>query len=486
MPAIDKVQDSQLITHACWIDGKEVYGERTYHLLNPSNGQVFAHATQAGEDLVDLALTAAQKSFGSWRSTPASFRTDTLGVLASLVRREKDALAGALSEEVGKPVRAATDEVLSAAHLIDYFAQESLRLAGHIPSLGYPREQVMIVREPVGVVVAITPYNYPLSSLVCKVAPALAVGCTVVAKPDEHTSLTTLRLARLATEAGLPAGAFNVVTGFGAETGRLLVDHPVPRLIAFTGSTVVGKEIQTVSAKYVRKVVSELGGHCPAIVCADAPWLELLPKIVSQSFKNCGQYCYRISRVYVAEEIFKDFLSEFVNLTSQLRVGPAGNPDTDLGPINNRQAFAKLNEQIEAAIGEGAHVEVGGAPVRLDSNGFYYPPTVLTGVKPGMGIMQEEVFGPVVIISSFTDAELAIEEANNTPYGLGAYLFTSDLANALEWAGRLEAGSIWVNRIHQAYPEAPFGGMKESGLGREKSRYGVEEYTELKTVYFCY
>lgn len=486
MQVIQTTQPGSLTTHACWIDGNSVSGAKDYPLVDPSTGGIFAKATLADKDLVDSALASARQSLRAWRATSTSFRAAILGRLAALIREDAEALAATLSQEVGKPIRAAHAEVLSAAQLIDYFAQETLRVTGQIPYLGHRREQVMIVREPVGVVLAINPYNYPLSTLVCKVAPAVAVGCTVVAKPDEHTPISTLKLAQMATAAGLPPGVLNVLTGDGPTTGRLLVAHPTPRLVAFTGSTEVGKEIHGVSARYVRKVVSELGGHCPAIVCADAPWPSLLPAMVAQSFKNCGQYCYRISRIYVDQRVYREFLDQFTKLTLALKVGPAFDLNSDLGPMNNQQVYAKVQSQVATAVREGARIHIGGSPLDKYPGGFYYPPTILTNVTAKMKIAQQEVFGPVVIITAFSDPDSAIQEANDTPYGLGAYLFTADLGRALEWSASMEAGSIWVNAIHQAYPEAPFGGMKESGLGREKSRFGVEEYTELKTIYFAY
>jgi succinate-semialdehyde dehydrogenase / glutarate-semialdehyde dehydrogenase len=404
------------------------------------------------------------------------------------VRLQQDEFAALLSRESGKPGKAALSEVQSAAALIDYFAQESLRLAGHIPLMGNPREKVLIVREPVGVVVGITPFNYPLSTLISKLAPALAVGCTVVVKPDEHTPLCALRLAQLALTTGLPPGVFNVVTGTGPETGHHLVHHPLPRLIAFTGSTAVGKKIQAASAPWVRKTILELGGHCPAIICADAPWQDLLPQLVAQIFKNTGQYCYRISRIFVAESIAADFLQGLLQAASALKVGPAADPATDLGPLNNAEIHASIVEQVGTAVRQGARVELGGCPLTAPpcERGFYFPPTILTNVNSDMAIMREEIFGPVVMIQPFADVARAIDQANATPYGLAAYLFTRALGNALEWAEQLECGSVWINQIHQAYPQAPFGGMKESGLGREKSRFGIEEYTELKTIYLSY
>jgi succinate-semialdehyde dehydrogenase/glutarate-semialdehyde dehydrogenase len=457
-----------------------------YALMNPSNGEILAQATAAGAGLVSSALESAKEGLANWRAVPACKRAKVLHSFADRVRGELESLALMVCSEVGKPLKAARDEVSSAASLIDYFAEEGLRLSGLIPLMGYGREQVLIVREPVGVVVAIMPFNYPLSTLACKMGAALAAGCTLVAKPDEHTPLSTLRLAQLATEAGLPPGVFNVVTGPGPETGRLLVEHAIPRLITFTGSTEVGKEIQRLSASYVRKVILELGGSCPAIICRDASWRDILAQIVSQSYKNSGQYCYRISRIFVADGIYSSFLKEFVSLSASLRIGHPALDDVDLGPLNNEEVFTKVSRHVTSAVEQGAQVLLGGETVNTSNNGFYYPPTVLTEVKPEMSVMREEVFGPVVAVTAFRELEEAVQAANNTPFGLAAYLFTNDLGTAFETAGRLEAGSVWINRIHQAYPEAPFGGMKESGLGREKSRFGIEEFTELKSVYLSY
>ncbi|NTU47728.1 MAG: aldehyde dehydrogenase family protein [Syntrophobacteraceae bacterium] len=474
-------------SYSCWIDGEEVRGSETYPLVNPWTGEEYARATAAGRELGHSALESAARSLGSWSHLAASERSSILHKLADLMRGEQDALGALISLEVGKTLPMALDEVMSAASLLDYFADENLRRFGEVPLLGHNRERVLVLREPVGVVVAITPFNYPLSTLACKLAPALAVGCTLVAKPDEHTPMSTLRVAQLSARAGMPPGVFNVVTGSGQETGRLLLNHPTPRLVTFTGSTEVGKEILAVSSRWVRKTILELGGHCPAIVCQDAPWRQVLPQIVSQSLKNSGQYCYRISRVLVAEEIYEDFLRGFIEHASGLGVSTTGGgSDNALGPLNNAKILSRLRRQVEKAVEEGARVALGGNTARVPDRGFFYPPTVLTHVSPGMSILQDEVFGPVTIIASFTAVEEAIAAANATRYGLAAYLFTQELGMALEWADRLDAGSVWINRIHQAYPQVPFGGMKESGLGREKSRFGMEEYTELKTVYLSY
>lgn len=472
--------------YGCWIHGEEKQGPLRYALVDPCSEEKFAEVAGAREELVDLAVESCSIGLAQWRVLTVHQRAGTLRAMAESMRRSLDTLSRLLSQEVGKPLGAARDEVLSAASLFEFFAEEACRLTGRIPLLGLAREQVMIVREPVGVVVAVTPFNYPLSTLAAKVAPALAAGCSVVAKPDEHTPASTLELARMGSQAGLPPGVFNVVTGDGPSTGRSLVSHPVPRLVTFTGSTEVGKEIQRACAETVKRVVLELGGNCPAFVCGDAPWPDLLPQLIAQSFKNSGQYCYRISRFYVAQEIFDDFVREFSRCAKALKVGPATAPETDLGPLNNVEVLERVKSQVKQALEDGARLKLGGSEADIPHTGYYCPPTVLTDVRRTCRIRHEEVFGPVVVIIPFQDPEDALADANASRYGLAGYVFTKDLALALDLVGRLEVGSVWVNRIHQAYAEVPFGGMKESGLGREKSGYGLEEFTELKSVYLSY
>ncbi len=479
-----------LVSYPCFIHGLEVGWDAAnwLELVDPSTGEAFAQVPEADEVLVDKALSSAHEAFVPWRRLPVAERAALLHTLAASLRNEEEAFAALLMREAGKTWAAALSEVNSAAALVDYFAEESQRLTGYLPLLGNPRQQVLVVREPVGVVAAVTPFNYPLSTLIVKLAPALAVGCTVVAKPDEHTPLSTIKLAQLAVEHGLPRGVFNVLTGSGPGTGSLVVRHPLPRLIAFTGSTAVGKIIQTAAGGFVRRTILELGGHCPAILCADADWQTQLPQIVGQIFKHSGQYCYRISRLLVAQPLIRDVLKALVKAASQLKVGPAGEAGTDLGPLNHIEILQRVTHQVETAVAQGAHLLLGGSPLTIPGyeGGFYYPATILTDIQADGAIMREEVFGPVVLVQPFENEDQAVDLANATPYGLAAYLFSENLGNALEWASRLECGSVWINGIHQAFPEAPFGGMKESGLGREKSRFGIEEYTELKTIYLSY
>lgn len=470
----------------CWIHGESVTGNDRSAVVDPATEECFAEVPVCDAALVDRAVASASEALTAWRREPTVKRVACLRRLSQKILEYAEELTALVVREVGKPAAAARSEVENAAELVGYFAEEALRLSGEIPCLNVPKEQVLILREPVGVVAAVTPFNYPLSTLACKISPALGVGCTVVAKPDEHTPLATLKVAQLASEAGLPPGAFNVVTGFGPQTGRLLVGHPAPRLVAFTGSSEVGKEIQKNGADHVKRLILELGGHCPAILCADAPWRSVVPQMISQAFKNSGQYCYRISRIYVDRRIAAEFTEAFVKAASALKVGPPGDPATQLGPLNNPDVLETVRRQVEAAVNSGATLLLGGRRLETLSPGYYFPPTVITGTHPGMEVTKAEVFGPVVVIEPFDDLDEAIRMANATPYGLAAYLFTADLGKALERAGELEVGSLWINRIHQALPFAPFGGVKESGLGREKSRFGVQEYTELKTIYLSY
>ncbi|OIP92193.1 MAG: hypothetical protein AUK55_09865 [Syntrophobacteraceae bacterium CG2_30_61_12] len=470
----------------CWIDGEERSGGDWVPVIDPATEQAFAAITVADRALVDEAVQGAVHAQESWKRVPAAERGALLHALGESIAGEQEALSSLMVEEVGKPLRAARAEVRSASRLCHYFAEEMLRLKGELLPGACRREQVLVVREPVGTVAAITPFNYPLSNLVCKLAPALAVGCTVVAKPDEHTSLTALLLARLAGAVGYPQGTVQVVTGPGPETGRFLVEHPLPRLVAFTGSAQVGREILALNAARVRKSVLELGGNCPAIVCEDADWAAVLPDLVEQTFKNSGQYCYRISRIYVARSLFEAFLDQFVKHAATLRLGPPGDPDTDLGPLNNPGVLARVRAQIEQLVNQGGRLLLDGRQAARPPLGYYLGPTVIDGARIDPEHTREEIFGPVVIISPVSGVAEAVARANATPYGLAAYWFGRDLGAALDHAGDLEVGSLWINRIHPAYSHAPFGGVKQSGLGREKSHFGLEEFTEPKTIYLSY
>ncbi len=468
-----------------WVDGAEQWAESWLPVVDPATEEPFASVPVCDALWVHRAVTGAVQVQKDWKKTPPQHRRHLLRSLAEKIRLHKEHLAALLSRETGKPKHAARAEVDNTAQLIDYFAEEAYRLSGILPLLGDPHRHTMVVREPLGVVAAITPFNYPLSTLVCKAAPALAVGCAVVAKPDEHTPLSSLALAKLAFESGLPSGLLQVITGPGPVTGAALVDHQDVRGISFTGSTEVGKEIQRRGAAGVKRMILELGGSCPAIVCRDAPWRIHLPHLVAQAYKNSGQYCYRMTRFYVHKTIWTDFVAEFTDRVMKLRLGHPEEPETDLGPLNHRGILQRVSRQVSRFREAGATIHQAVVPERL-TRGFYFPPTVITDVPTQMPEVYEEIFGPVTLLIPFDEEAEAVEEANRSPYGLAAYVFTEDLAKGLRLADNLEAGSVWINEVHQALPEAPFGGMKESGLGREKSRFGVEAFTELKTIYVSY
>lgn len=460
-------------------------GGTTFPVLDKATGQTIAVVPESTVEDVTTALESAQEAFRSWRQKPAHDRATLMHAAASAVRAEAETLAGLLTAEVGKPLTGAQREVQAVATLLDFFAEEGLRIRGEIPQLNLPDERVFIVKEPVGVVVALTPSNYPLILLSWKLGAALAAGCTMVAKPSEDTPLATLRLAAILTEAGLPPGVFNVITGYGHTVGKALVEHALPRKIAFTGGVATGKKIAALATQTNKRVTLELGGQCPALVCDGADLEVAVPALLKHSFDNAGQYCYRINRMYVQRGIYHEFLERLAAGASNLKTGPGRDPASFMGPLVNRRLFEKSMLHIGDALERGAKLLTGGQRLAGPDfdNGYFLPPTILAGTDHSMLVMTEETFGPVVGVMPVDSLEEAIGHANNSRFGLAAYVFTGDVAQAFRAAERLEAGSVWINNIHRSYNEAPFGGFKESGLGREKSHYGLDEYLELKTIY---
>ncbi len=460
-------------------------GETTIPVLDKATGEIIAAVTESTADDVTAALKSAQQAFGGWRQKPAHDRAALMHQAAGAVRTEADALAQLLTAEVGKPLAGAQREVQAVATLLDFFAEEGLRIRGEIPQLNLPDERVFIVKEPVGVVVALTPSNYPLILLSWKLGAALAAGCTVVAKPSEDTPLATLRLAEILAQAGLPPGVFNVITGYGHTAGKALVEDAIPRKIAFTGGVETGKKIAALATQTNKRVTLELGGQCPALVGDDADLEVAIPALLKHSFDNAGQYCYRINRMYVQSGIYHEFLERLAVGTAKLKVGPGRDPSSFMGPLVNQRLFDKSMAHIGDALERGAKLLTGGRRLTGPNfdGGYFLPPTILAQTDHSMLVMTEETFGPVVGVMPVASLEEAIRHANNTRFGLAAYVFTQDVAQALRAAERLEAGSVWINNIHRSYNETPFGGFKESGLGREKSHYGLDEYLELKTIY---
>ncbi|MBM4422269.1 MAG: NAD-dependent succinate-semialdehyde dehydrogenase [Chloroflexi bacterium] len=458
---------------------------RAAPIRNPATGETIDFVPLGDAADADRALRSAQAAFGAWRARPMADRAKLQHAAAAEMRKRLDELAHSITLEVGRPLAGARSEIERSADLLDYFAEEGLRLTGDIPLLNLPDERVMVIKEPVGVVVAITPFNYPITLLTFKIGAALIAGCAVVAKPAEDTPLTTLTLAELFHGVGFPPGVFNVVTGAGGEIGRALVEHPIPRKVSFTGSAEGGKRIAALAAQTNKRVTLELGGQCPAIVSDDADLDVAVPALVKQSFDNAGQFCYRINRLYVQRGVFDAFGERFAAGARALKVGNGLTAGCQMGPLVNDGGLQKSEAHVRDALAKGAQLIVGGR--RLTGGEFdagrFFPPTVLTHTDHSMLIMSEETFGPVVGIMPVDTLEEAVSHANNSRYGLAAYVFTGNMGTALRIAEQCEAGSVWVNGIHRSYNQVPFGGFKESGLGREKSRYGLEEYLELKTIY---
>jgi len=458
---------------------------RVLTITDPASGRPVGEVPEASAEDVSWACEAAATAFSSWRRVPAAERARLLHAAAAGMRDRIDALAGMLTSEVGRPIGGSRREIERTADMLDYFAEEAIRLRGEIPLMGLPNERVMVLKEPVGVVAAIAPFNYPITLLSMKLGQALATGCTVVAKPSSLTPLSTLMLAEVFLDAGLPPGVLNVVTGRGSEAGRALVEHPIPRKVSFTGGTETGKAIAATVTGTLKRLTLELGGQSPAIVSDDADIARAIPALVSQAFANSGQFCYRVSRIYVGESVYEAFCAQFAAAAAGLRVGNGFDPETQVGPLVDEATYRKSLAQVDDAVAKGALLLEGGGRLHGDAydGGYFMPPTVLSATDHSMLVMREETFGPVVGIMAVSDLEAAIRLANDSRYGLAAYIYCADIARALRLADECEAGTVWVNGIHRTYNLVPFGGYKESGLGREKSRFGLDEYLELKTIY---
>ncbi|MGJ4914291.1 aldehyde dehydrogenase family protein [Bradyrhizobium sp. HKCCYLRH2060] len=473
-----------------FIGGRRVaaQGGATFDVVDPATGETIDSVPEAGPADVDAAIHAAEIAFQSWKTTPVAERARLQKNAARLMRESAGEVGRLLTRELGRPLAGAISEIQRSAELLDVYAEEGLRLHAEMPLTGVAGEKIVITREPVGVVVAITPFNYPVTLLCFKLGAALMAGCTVVAKPAEDTPLSTLRLAEIFHAAGFAEGCFNVVTGRGPDLGMQMIAHPTPRKIAFTGGTRAGKAIAAAAAGTMKRITLELGGQCPAIVCADADIGAAAAAIARHAFANSGQFCYRVNRVYVERPIYAAFLAALADKVAQLDVGNGLTSNCALGPVVNEKIYRNSERQIADARANGATVLTGGARLTggLYDKGWFLPPTVIADAPPSALVMTEETFGPVLGVAPFDERSEALRLANATVYGLAAFVFSRNLATGLTLAERLEAGSVWVNDIQRSNQRAPFGGMKQSGIGREKGRYGIEDYLEYKTIYLTY
>lgn len=474
----------EMFIDGCW---KPAVSGATQPVTNPTTGAIIDTVPTGDEQDADIAIRAADRALASWRAVPVTERARLQKRAAQLMRENADRIGRVLTSELGRPVAAAITEIQRSADLLDVYAEEGLRLHDEV-IVSQPGEKIMVRREPVGVVVAITPFNYPITLLCFKLGAALIAGCTVVAKPAEDTPLSTLLLAELFHQAGFPAGCFNVVTGRGRGIGMAMVNHPIPGKVAFTGGTAAGKAIAAAAAGTVKRVTLELGGQSPAIICADADLAKAAAAIARHGFANSGQFCYRVNRVYVERPAYDAFLSALLTEVAKITVGDGQTDPVTMGPMVNAKIFGNAFGQIADARAKGARICCGGDRLSggIYDGGYFLPPTVIADTDHSMQIMTEETFGPVLGIMSVESPAQALHLANDTVYGLAGFVFSGNLARGMALAERINAGSVWVNDIHRSNHSAPFGGMKQSGIGREKGRYGVESYLEYKTLYLTY
>ena len=457
-------------------------------VLNPCTGEIVGTFALGNAHDVEIAVLAADVAFQKWKKQPLANRIKLQHKAADLMRENAQELAEILRSELGRPFAGCLMEIQRSAELLDYYAEEASRIKGEIPLNNVEGEKVMVVRQPIGVVAAITPFNYPITLLTLKIGAALVMGCTVVAKPSEDTPLSTLRLAEIFSKAGFPEGTFNVITGYGSDMGNALITHDLVAKVAFTGGTATGKRIAQTAASLNKRITLELGGQSPAVVCADANLDKAIPALVRHAFANSGQFCYRVNRIYVQKGIYEDFLNRFCALVDKFTIGNDAQKTCDLGPLVNEKIYKNSEIQTADAHQKGANILRGGKRLQGEDfdKGWYFPPTVIANTDHSMLIMKEETFGPVIGIMPFDENNEALALANDTVYGLAAYVFSENVGTALRFAEQLDAGSVWVNDIFRSYQNVPFGGMKQSGIGREKGRYGLEAYTELKTIYLNY
>ena len=477
------LQDPDLLRQAAFLDGQWRAADdgRTTTIRNPATSEVLGCVPLLGGTETRRAIAAAARAWPEWRALTAHERADRLKRWHGLILAALDDLALIMTAEQGKPLRESRGEIAYAASFVEWFAEEGKRVYGDVIPAGTPGNRVVVLKQPVGVVAAITPWNFPSAMITRKVAPALAAGCTVVVKPAPQTPFSALALAVLAERAGIPPGVINVITGDAEAIGAEMTSSPLVRKLSFTGSTAVGRLLLRQCADTVKKVSLELGGHAPFIVFDDADLDLAVAGAVASKYRCSGQTCVCANRLFVQSGIHDAFVERFAAASRGLRVGDGMDGDTDLGPLIDEAAVAKVERHIRDAIRKGAAVVSGGG--RHPAGGTFFMPTVLSGVTPDMVVMQEETFGPVAPVIRFDSESEVIECANATEYGLAAYFFSRDLGRVWRVAEALEYGMVGVNTGIISAENVPFGGVKQSGIGREGSKYGIEEYLELK--YLC-
>ncbi len=472
-----KLNDPSLLKAQCLIDGGWT-GDGVDAVENPATGAVLAKVPRFGEAETTAAVEAAARAFKPWARKSAKERSQILRKWFGLIMANQEDLAQIMTAEQGKPLAEARGEVAYAASFVEFYAEEAKRIYGETIPSPFPDSRIIVQKQPVGVCAAITPWNFPAAMITRKCAPGLAAGCTFVVKPAPDTPLTALALMELSVRAGFPQGVLNIVTGDAVAIGKVMTSHPAVRFIGFTGSTPVGKLLMQQAASTVKKVGLELGGNAPFIVFDDADLDAAVQGAIAAKFRNMGQTCVCTNRLLVQDGIHDAFVETFAAEVARLKVGNGIEVGVVQGPLINARAVEKVERHVADAVANGAKVVVGGQRHALGRS--FYEPTVLAGVTTKMLVTREETFGPIAPVYRFTSEDEVVAMANDTPFGLAAYFYTKDLGRAFRVAEELEYGMVGINAAILGTEVAPFGGVKESGLGREGSLHGIEEFVEIK------
>jgi len=475
----------QLLQNKSFINNNWICAQsgKTFEVINPANGEIITAVADCDAEETEQAIEAAAKAFPLWSRKTAKERSAIMRNWFNLVTDNINDLALLMTTEQGKPLAEAKGEINYGASFIEWFAEEARRVYGDVIPTPLNDRRIITTKQAIGVVAAITPWNFPVSMITRKISPAIAAGCTVVLKPAAQTPLSALALAYLAKEAGLPDGVINIITSDNAnEVGKVMTEHKLVQKFSFTGSTKVGKMLMQQCASTVKKVSLELGGNAPLIVFNDADIDLAVKGAIASKYRNAGQTCVCANRIYVQDNIYAAFMEQYKKAAASLKVGEGTEPDVEIGPLIDEKAVEKINRLVQDAVEKGAVVTLG--VQKHEAGKLFYQPSVIENCSNEMAISKEEIFGPVSAIYKFTTEEEAVQLANDTEYGLAAYFFTQNAGRAWRVADALDYGIIGINEGIVSHAEAPFGGMKESGIGREGSKYGIEEYVEIK--YMCW
>ncbi|QIR15292.1 NADP-dependent succinate-semialdehyde dehydrogenase [Shewanella aestuarii] len=477
------LNDPSLLHEQCYIDGKWLSANsgEAVAIANPATQEILGHVPVMGAAETQAAIDAANKALPAWRALTAKERSVKLRRWFELLHENADDLALMMTSEQGKPLAEAKGEVVYAASFIEWFAEEAKRVYGDTIPGHQGDKRITVIKQPVGVTAAITPWNFPAAMITRKAAPALAAGCTMVVKPAPQTPFTALALAELAHRAGIPDGVFSVITGDAVAIGNTLCESPIVRKLSFTGSTNVGIKLMAQCAPTLKKLSLELGGNAPFIVFDDADLDAAVDGAMIAKYRNAGQTCVCANRIYVQAGVYDAFVNKFSAAVAKLTVGNGANDGITIGPLINADAVAKVQSHLNDAVAKGANIVVGGKPHQL--GGFFFEPTILRDVDKTMRVAREETFGPLAPVFKFENIDDVIKQANDTEFGLAAYFYGRDISLVYKVAEALEYGMVGVNTGLISTEVAPFGGIKSSGLGREGSKFGIEEYLEMK--YIC-